>query len=166
MSVERHVHKDAVSVATQHVLLDIVIDFGELREATVDHVPANECRAVLVEAVRHEQRNIVDPCVPGRSRQQDPPVGLCDLDETLHPGTRTNYPLLVKYEERVLDIVVVCDVVPGVDGENASDSGSSLSADSVLSRVAIPLQAVTLLGSCDHINIPVLLLLHVVGQGS
>ena len=42
-------------------------------------------------------------------------ICLCDFQEALHPFSATNNALLIKYKECTLDVLILLNVVPGVD---------------------------------------------------
>ena len=73
-----------------------------------------EVCSVLVQPVGQEHGNIVAPGVARCSAKQNPPVPLGDLQESLHPGAAAHYSLLVKYEEGVLHLLILADVVPAI----------------------------------------------------
>lgn len=98
--------------------VDVAIHLRELGEGVVDDMLALELSAILVEAVRHEHGNVIHPRITRRRRQQDPVIVLDDLQELGGPLSTTNQSLLVKYEERSLNVSVLGDVVPAVDGDD------------------------------------------------
>jgi hypothetical protein len=118
MPHERHLDKELMSLSRKTSDIDVAVDLGELGEGVVDDMFALEVCAILVEIIRHKDRNIVHPRIAGSSRQQDPVVMLGYSQELSRPVSRTNQSLLVKYEERSRHVSVLGDVVPGVDGED------------------------------------------------
>lgn len=69
VSLVRHLHQDLMPLSHQSTLVDVPIHLGELGESVVDDVLALEFRPVLVEVVRHEERDVIHPCIARSTRQ-------------------------------------------------------------------------------------------------
>lgn len=73
--------------------------------------------------------------------------------------------MFVEDEKRTFDPLIFADVVPRVDGKNAGYCSISFFPDAELGSISFPVKAVTLLGCGDDIDIQVIVVLEVVGEG-
>lgn len=108
----RHLHKDSLFLSSQAPNSRIPFDFREFSVAAVDDVLSLELGTILVESVRHEYRDIIEPIITRRGTKQDPPVFLRDLKEYRRPFTAAHETLFIKDEESPLDIPVFSNVLP------------------------------------------------------
>src|SRR4029077_135284 len=151
----RHFYKDAPEMACQHTRGDKPLHLRIFHKGREDDMLPQELRPRPVEAVRQEDGDIVHPGIPGSRAQQNPVVVLRDLQEGLLPCARPHDPLLIEDEERVLNVLVGLDVVPGVDlGEQAEEP-----------RLSLPVPGVPLLRRRDAYQPLGSLDVVVVGQG-
>ena len=88
-----------------------------------------------------------------------------DPDERLDPFAGADKSLLVEDEEGSVEVLVLGDVVPGVDCENALGGGFFRLADPVLDELPFPLEGVSLLGRRDDDDLAGGFFLDVVGRG-
>lgn len=116
----RHFHQNLLAQPDEFVDTDVPIHLRELRVVVVDHVFPLERGTVLVEPIRNEHRYIVEPRISRCCTQQDPVIPLRNPEETLRPCATPNQTLLIEYEEAVLSVLVLPDVVPRVDGVDAA----------------------------------------------
>src|SRR4051812_11724709 len=112
----------------------------------VDNMLLLELRPVTVETVGDEDGNVVQPVIARGSAEQDPAVMTSDLQEGPYPFARPNQALLVEDEEATLDVRILIDVVPAVDRQDTGDRPGHLLTHAVGSELAIPVEAVPLLG--------------------
>src|SRR5436190_158954 len=129
----------------------IAEDLGEPSEGGVYHVLTYELSTVLVESVSNEHRDIIHPCVPRGSTKKYPVVVLSDLLESANPGSRTNKPLLIKYEEGTFYVLVLLDVVPAVNGKQTVESSVLRLSNTNTGGLSFPIFRVALLCGRDHI---------------
>src|SRR4051812_7469841 len=97
-----------------------------------------ELCTILVEAVGDEYRHIVHPRITWRGTEHDPVIALCYLQKRSDPAAVTYQTLLVEYEEGVLDLRVLVDVIPAVDSEESCDCCVYLSTYSYLRKFSYP----------------------------
>src|SRR5699024_10768821 len=107
---------------------------------------------------------IVQPSVTRRSRKDYPGVIPRDLDEASSPCPTTRGVLLIKYKERILDGYVLLDVMPGVNCDITATRETFLRINTEPCSLLLPIQAVSLLGCCDNVNILRGFVLHVILQ--
>ena len=124
-----------------------------------------ELCAILIETIRNEHRNVVEPRVPRRGTEKYPLVLPRNLDERINPCSTTDKSLFVEDEERVLDFLVLLDVVPRVNRKNAGNCCILSLPYAELRKLALPVERVPLLRRCDDIDVFWRFVLDVVGRG-
>src|SRR5690606_6207185 len=94
------------------------------------------------------------PVVARRTAEHDPLIGLGKLEEGLDPRSRSDQTLLIKYEEGVLDVDVVPDVVPGVDSElHSSLTAVPIGRNPKPGRLPLPVKTISLPGGGNNVKV-------------
>ncbi len=111
VTLVRHLDQDGITQSLELAHVQVSLEAREFTVVAVDAVLSLELGTVLVETVGQEERNIILRDVTGCSAQHDPLVLQGHFDKRLRPSSRPNDTLLVKYDERVLDVIVLGHVV-------------------------------------------------------
>ena len=114
-ALEIHIDQDAISKTYESPGVDVAIHFRILGESSKYDMLTRKLCSIPVKPSRKKYGDVVAPRISRSSAEQDPSVSFRNSQKRLDPCTITDHPLLVKYEERVLHIYVLFDVVPGVD---------------------------------------------------
>src|SRR3954470_4479667 len=80
-----HMHQDLVTMSDQFPDIYVALHNRIVAKRLVDNVPRLELGPVAIEPIGHENRDVVQPGVPGRRRQHNPSVVAGDLQEALAP---------------------------------------------------------------------------------
>lgn len=111
----RHIDENLVTPSDKFSYLSVTLDLVVTPSPARNDVIFLELRKVLDESVSAEDRYVVKPVVTWRSAEHDPLVSRGNLVERLDPSTGSNQSLLVEDEERILYLLILLDVFPGVD---------------------------------------------------
>lgn len=110
-----HFYEQSISQLTQMMFAVPALNLRKLGVgAPVDMLPT-KLGDVLVPTICNEHGCIITPCITRRRAQQDPSVLGCDFVERLDPGTSSNKTLLIEYEEVILLVGELVDLVPTGD---------------------------------------------------
>jgi hypothetical protein len=107
-----HMDGDVPFMFKENPCVHISIDFREFAKPLENNVFIHEVGLVLIESVCNEQRAVVHPDISRSCTEHDPFVSLSDLDEGIGPDSRTNGPLLVENEKRILYARILLNIVP------------------------------------------------------
>ena len=113
---------------------------------------SNELCSVLIETVGDKHRNIIFPLIAGCSGKQYPFVEPCDFEKRIDPSPRADKPLFVKYKERILNVLILSDVIPTVNNNVVETK-----IDVVVRRYekrrefALPFKGIALSRSSDYV---------------
>lgn len=166
MSLVWHVHKDLVSPLYEPSDLPIAMDLIVASSPSLNDVSVLESCKILDESVSAEDGHVIEPSVAWSCRKHDPVIVLGNLIECLNPGTSSDKSLLVEDEEGIFTLLVLVDVVPGVNLYGCSHGGFRVSCHPNLHEDVLPIELIALLGCGDDNNIPGCFVLKVVANCS
>lgn len=112
VSVVRHVHEELFPPADKLSYLSVSRDLVIAASPSRKDVIFLELRNVLDEPICTEDRYVVEPVITRRSGEHNPSVSCGNLIERLDPCSGSNQSLFVEDEERILNSLVLFDVLP------------------------------------------------------
>jgi hypothetical protein len=147
----RHLDEDFPSETSQLCNADVPVNLRELGEGVVDGVLVLELRAVGIESIGDEDRDVIHPRIPRGCAEEDPVVTSGELDEGLDPCTTSHETLFIEDKESARGVNVPLKVVPRIDDE--STQYRVLRADSDMGKLLFPVMRIPFFRSCDDVNI-------------
>ena len=81
-------------------------------------------------------------------------ICLCNFQEALYPFSATHNTLFIEYKESALDVLVLLDIVPGVDDNRVLKRIIfGICGHTKVCQLGIPLKCVSLAGSRNNVEI-------------
>jgi len=164
VSLVWHVHKELVSPADKTPNVSVTKKLVVSTSPTIHAMIVLEFRNVLDEAVGSKDGNVIEPIVAWSCRKHDPVIVFGNLIECLNPGTSSDKSLLVEDEEGIFTLLVLVDIVPGVNFYNGSHGRVGMPRHSNLHEDVLPIELIALLGCGDDNNVPWCFILKVVAN--
>ena len=153
MPLVRHLDQDLIPQSDESRYVEVTVNLGEFGEWTIDNVLSFEVSTISVEPVRHKHWDIIHPVIARSGAEKNPTVVSGENQEFGNPLTRTNKSLFIKDEEGSTDMLISTDVVPAIDGEYATNSSLTRSANPGLRKLSFPVQRISLLGRGNDVDI-------------
>jgi hypothetical protein len=164
VSLVRHVHKELVSPADEPPNIPVTKELVVSTSPPIHAVIILELRKIFDESIGPKDGHVIKPSVPRSCRKHDPVIVLGNLIECLNPGTSSDKSLLVEDEESIFALLVLVDVVPGVNLYDCSHGRVWVSCHPNLHEDVLPIELIALLSRGDDNDVPWCFVLKVVAN--